>query len=115
VGYLVVALVFAGSMVGGGYALFAWKGVPAALALLTAPFLDPAPSKVAPLVRGIWLVLAYALVLPSLIVAKAGEPKRASEDVTQAMTSSVMRCTLFVVVIELVSLVVMQALVGAGN
>jgi thiamine transport system ATP-binding protein len=115
VGYLVVALVFAGSMVGGGYALFAWKGVPAALTLLTAPFLDPAPSKVAPLVRGIWLVLAYALVLPSLIVAKAGEPKRASEDVTQAMTSSVMRCTLFVVVIELVSLVVMQALVGAGN
>lgn len=115
VGFLIVALVFAASMIGGGYALFAWKEVPNALSLLTAPFFDPAPTKIAPLVRGIWLVLAYALVLPSLVVAKAGEPKRASEDVTNAMTSSVMRCTLFVVVIELVSLVVMQAIMGSGR
>jgi ABC-type multidrug transport system ATPase subunit/ABC-type transporter Mla maintaining outer membrane lipid asymmetry permease subunit MlaE len=114
-GYLVVALVFAGAMIGGGYVLFAWKAVPDALSILTAPFFDPAPTKVAPLVRGIWLVLAYALVLPSLVVAKASEPKRASEDVTEAMTASVMRCTLFVVFIELVSLTIMQAIVKNGG
>ena len=109
VGYLVVACVFAAAMLGGGWVLFAWKQVPNALALLSAPFVDPAPSKVAPLVRAVWLVVVYAFVLPSLVVAKAGEPKRSSEEVTSAMTSSVMRCTLFVVGMELASLFVMQA------
>ncbi|MBI4703435.1 MAG: ATP-binding cassette domain-containing protein [Deltaproteobacteria bacterium] len=112
VSYLATVALFIASMVAGGWVLFGIYDVPDALARLVSTFTSPPPEKVAPVVRGAWLVLAYALALPSIVVAKAAEAKDTSGDVTAAMTSAVKRCTIFVVVMELVSVWIMYRLSG---
>lgn len=109
VGYLATFAVFTAAMVAGGLALYAQHRVPGALALLTADLVDPPPSRVPALVRAGATVAAYGLAVASIVVASAAAPKSRSEDVTRAMTSSVMRVTLFVVVLELLSVVALRA------
>jgi len=109
IGYVVTFLVFVSSMVGGGWLLFEYYGVPDAMAKLTADFLDPHPARVSYLVRCLWLVASYAAAISTIVVAKGREPKQRAEDVTLGMTSSVMRCTLFVVVMELLTVAVLFA------
>lgn len=112
VAYLTTVVVFIASMVLGGFALFSHYGVVHALDKLTADFLAPIPARLPYLVRGIFLVFAYALALASIVVAKGASPKSRSDDVTAAMTSSVMRSTLFVVVVELATVVALFASTG---
>jgi ABC-type nitrate/sulfonate/bicarbonate transport system ATPase subunit/ABC-type transporter Mla maintaining outer membrane lipid asymmetry permease subunit MlaE len=114
VGYLVSAGVFVASMIAGGYLLFQKYAVPNALDVLTADFLDPAPERIAYRWRGIWLVVCYGLAIASIVVAKAREPKDRSDQVTASMTSGVMRSTLLVVVLELVSVAILFSVTGEG-
>ena len=106
--YLATAATFVLAMVGGGYALFTMFDVPHAIDKLLSNFTDPAPGQLVPVIRMLCLVGLYAVALPSLTIARAVEPKRSSDDVTGAMTSAVMRCTLFVVSMELASTVIQR-------
>jgi ABC-type transporter Mla maintaining outer membrane lipid asymmetry permease subunit MlaE len=115
VSYLMTAVIFAGAMTAGGWTLFQFYDVPFALAKLTADFVDPPASRLPYLVRAVWLVFAYALAVASIVVSKGSEPKEKSEEVTSSMTSAVMRSTLFVVVMELVSIAALYALTGKSR
>jgi ABC-type nitrate/sulfonate/bicarbonate transport system ATPase subunit/ABC-type transporter Mla maintaining outer membrane lipid asymmetry permease subunit MlaE len=108
-GYLVTAVVFTAAMVTGGWLLFNRYGVPHAYARLTADFLAPAPERVVFLWRGIWLVVCYALAVASIVVAQGSAPKERMDEVTNAMTSGVMRTTLFVALVELGSIALVYA------
>jgi len=110
--YLVTAAVFVAAMTAGGWILFNDYGVPHPLATLTADFLDPVPERLAYRTRGIWLVITYALALASIVVAKGSEAKQRADQVTAAMTSGVMRATLLVVALELLSIGLLFALTG---
>ncbi|MCC6646100.1 MAG: ATP-binding cassette domain-containing protein [Polyangiaceae bacterium] len=109
--YLGAAAVFIASMVVGGWALFRAYDVPHALLRLLSNFVDPAPGQLVPVIRMSCLIALYAVALPSITVARAVEPKRSSDDVTSAMTSAVMRCTLFVVAMELLSTLVQRGVI----
>ena len=113
--YLGTLLAFTLAMIGGGWALFAFYDVPHAFEVLTSDFRGEPASRLPALVRGIWLVVCYALAIASIVVAKGREPKGRSEEVTSAMTSSVIRATLFVVAMELTSVVVLYAITGGSR
>ncbi len=113
--YLVTVVTFGLGMIAGGYALFGFYDVPAAWDVLTSDFRAEPASRVPALVRGVWLVLSYSIAIASVVVAKGREPKTRSEDVTAAMTSSVVRATLFVVAMELVSVMVLYAVTGGSR
>ena len=110
--YLVTVVFFASAMIGGGLLLFDFYEVPGALAKLTADFVDPPASRIPYLVRAGWLVFSYAIAVASIVVAKGSEPKERSEQVTSAMTSAVMRATLFVVFMELVTVAILYRYTG---
>lgn len=111
IGYLATFGAFTLAMIVGGWALYWMSDVKDAFALLSADFLDPPPSRIPYLIRAVWSVVAYALAAASIVVAKGSEPKSKSDDVTAAMTSSIMRLTLFVVVMELLTVMLVRALV----
>ena len=103
------------AMIGGGWVLFTFYDVPQALEVLTSDFRGEPASRLPALVRGIWLVVSYSLAIASIVVAKGREPKGRSEEVTSAMTSSVIRTTLFVVAMELASVVLLYAITGGSR
>jgi ABC-type nitrate/sulfonate/bicarbonate transport system ATPase subunit/ABC-type transporter Mla maintaining outer membrane lipid asymmetry permease subunit MlaE len=110
--YLGTVVVFIAAMVGGGYLLFQLHGAPHALAVLTSDFLDPAPGRGPYLVRGVWLMLAYAVAIATIVVQSGAAQKDEAAHVTSAMTSAVVRVTLFVVAMELASILLLFAVVG---
>lgn len=101
--YLVTVLVFILAMMVGGWILFRTYNAPDAWALLSSDFLDPAPARKPYLLRALGLVLTYATALATIAVNRGVGPKDEAADVTNAMTSSVIRSTLFVVAMELAS------------
>jgi ABC-type transporter Mla maintaining outer membrane lipid asymmetry permease subunit MlaE len=111
-GYAGTFALFTLAMIGGGWALYSLNGVQNPVALLTADFVDPPPSRMPYLVRGLWLVAAYTAAIASIVVAKGSEGKARSEDVTDAMTSSVKQVTLFVVAMELATVMLLRAWEG---
>ena len=112
ISYLITVVVFIAAMVLGGWALFQLYGGHHALAVLTSDFLDPAPGRGPYLVRGVWLTLSYAVAIATIVVGSGVAPKDEAAHVTAAMTSAVVRTTLFVVAMELASIVVLFAVVG---
>jgi len=110
--YLGTVAVFVASMVGGGWALFQLYGGQDAIAILTSDFVDPAPGRGPYLARGIWLVCCYAAAIATIVVHSGVAHKDEAAHVTHAMTSAVVRVTLFVVAMELASVVVLFAVVG---
>jgi ABC-type nitrate/sulfonate/bicarbonate transport system ATPase subunit/ABC-type transporter Mla maintaining outer membrane lipid asymmetry permease subunit MlaE len=106
VGYLVVAAVFAGGMLLGGYVLTRQLGLPQGWELLSADLFDPRPERARWVVRGLFLVWIYAWGVASDVVAKGGDDKPEADAVTHGMTRSVVACTLWVVAWELLSTVV---------
>jgi len=111
--YLATFVTFASAMTLGGWVLFNHYGVPFALSKLTADFLDPPAGRLPYLVRCIWLVLSYSIALSAIVVSRGRDTKQNSEDVTSAMTSSVIRSTLFVVAMELATVVALFSLTDA--
>jgi ABC-type transporter Mla maintaining outer membrane lipid asymmetry permease subunit MlaE len=110
--YLLTLLAFVAAMVAGGYALFLLYGVRDAIPILTSDFLDPAPGRLPYLIRGIWLAIAYAAAIATIVVERGAAPKDEAAHVTGAMTSAVVRVTLFVVAMELASVIALFALTG---
>lgn len=110
--FFATVFVFVASMTAGGWFLFQLYDVPYALDKLTADFVDPPPSRLPYLVRAMWLVFSYAMAIASIVVSKGSEAKERSDDVTAAMTSAVMRATLFVVIMELITVFILQGLTG---
>lgn len=86
---------------GGGRA-FAWE-------LLTADIVDPPAERAVFRVRAVALCCLYALGIAGDAIAKGARDKHASEDVTIAMVRSVMVVTLWIVALELGSLVLVYA------
>lgn len=106
--YVLLATVFTAGMVAGGVAYLRLRAPEAgdALALVTADLFDPPAERAVFRTRAAVLVVIYALGIASDAVAKGAQEKTSAESVTAAMVRSVMSCTLWVVAIELVSLVV---------
>jgi hypothetical protein len=104
--------VFIAAMVGGGFILFQTYGQSDAIAILTSDFVDPAPGRGPYLVRGLWLMFTYAIAIATIVVQSGTSPKEEAGHVTAAMTSSVIRTTLFVVAMELASVMVLFAVQG---
>lgn len=112
VSYLATVAVFVASMILGGWLLFQSYGVGDGLALLTSDFLDPAPARRPYLVRGVGLVVSYALAIATIATSRGVSPKDEASEVTAAMTSSVIRCTVFVVALELATVAALFSLEG---
>jgi ABC-type nitrate/sulfonate/bicarbonate transport system ATPase subunit/ABC-type transporter Mla maintaining outer membrane lipid asymmetry permease subunit MlaE len=113
--YLITVALFASAMIAGGLLLFNFYEVPGAFAKLTSDFVDAPASRTPYLIRAGWLVFSYAFAVASIVVAKGSELKEKSEQVTSAMTSAVMRATLFVVFMELVTVAVLYRYTGRGR
>jgi ABC-type nitrate/sulfonate/bicarbonate transport system ATPase subunit/ABC-type transporter Mla maintaining outer membrane lipid asymmetry permease subunit MlaE len=110
---LLAALFTVGMLVGG--LLYLRLRVPEAgdaWALVTADIVDPPAERAVFRARALVLVLIYAVGVASDAVAKGAREKASAESVTAAMVRSVMACTLWVVAIELVSLVVVYGARG---
>ncbi len=104
--YLVVAAVFAGGMLFGGWLVCRSYDVPHAWDMLTGDILDPRPERARYVIRAGFLVWMYGWGIASDVVAKGGAPKPEADSVTRAMTTSVVSCTLWVVAWELVTVLV---------
>lgn len=76
---------------------FAWE-------LLTADIVDPPPERAVFRVRALGLIGVYALGIAGDAIAKGSRDKHSAEDVTIAMVRSVMVTTLWIVALELGSL-----------
>lgn len=111
--YLATFIVFTMAMMLGGWMLYRANEVQNAFSLITADFLAPPPTRYPYLARALWSVGAYTLAAASIVVAKASESKAKSEDVTNAMTSSVIRVTLLVVILELLTVLVVRGWEGS--
>lgn len=105
--YLLTVAVFVAAMMFGGWLLFEQYEVSDGLTILSSDFIDPAPERRPYLMRGIWLVGAYAVAIASIVVSRAVAAKDEASQVTNAMTSAVIRATLFVVAMELISVMVL--------
>lgn len=103
--YLAVAAVFALGMITGGWLVCRELGVPDAWALLTADLVEPRPERTVYTGRAALLVWLYAWGIASDVVAKGSAAKPDADAVTRGMTSSVVACTLWVVALELLTVV----------
>ncbi len=72
--------------------------------LLTADIVDPPPERAVFRVRALGLIFLYALGIAGDAIAKGSKDKHSAEDVTIAMVRSVMVTTLWIVALELGSL-----------
>jgi ABC-type multidrug transport system ATPase subunit/ABC-type transporter Mla maintaining outer membrane lipid asymmetry permease subunit MlaE len=81
---------------------FAWE-------LLTADIVDPPPERAVFRMRALGLSCVYALGIAGDAIAKGSREKHSAEDVTVAMVRSVMVTTLWIVALELGSLVLIYA------
>lgn len=105
--FLLMVAIFTAGMVAGG-ALYLELRVPEivdAYAVITADLFDPPPARELFRSRAFWLVGLYAVGIGADGVAKGAREKSSAESVTVAMVRSVMAVTLWIVALELASLV----------
>lgn len=103
--YLVTSAVFALGMIAGGVLVCRSLGLDGGWALLTAELVDPRPERATYTARAGFLVWMYAWGIASDVIAKGSASKPDADAVTRGMTASVVACTLWVVVLELVTVV----------
>ena len=108
IAYIAIGALFAGGLLAGGLALCRLEHVPGAWALLTADLVRPVPERAPYLVRAFALIGIYAVGIASDAVSRGDDPKDKADDVTRAMTRSVVSCTMWVVALELSSLVLLH-------
>ena len=111
-GYVACATVLTLAMVAGGGIMFWLYDAPHAWAVLTSDVLDPAPERLPYRTRAAWLIGVYATGIATLVVARSSGDRVSAAQVTDAMTSVVIRSTLLVVVVELVSVLWLFQLIG---
>lgn len=121
VAYLVMAAIFTAGMVLGGWA-YIELNVPevaaqsgAAWELITADLLDPPPERAVFRARALALVGIYAAGISADGVARGAREKHKAEDVTVSMVRSVMSTTLWIVGLELISLLLVYGMQGGGG
>ncbi len=112
VAYAVSTAVLTLAMVAGGAVMFWLYDAPNAWSVLTSDVLDPAPERLPYRARAAWLVAAYGLSIATLVVARSTGERATAAEVTNAMTSVVIRCTLLVVVVELLSVLLLFRVTG---
>lgn len=103
--YLAIASVFALGMVFGGYLVCRSLGMHDAWALLTADLVDPRPERAIYTARAGFLIWMYGWGIASDVIAKGSAAKPDADAVTRGMTASVVACTLWVVALELLTVV----------
>jgi ABC-type transporter Mla maintaining outer membrane lipid asymmetry permease subunit MlaE len=113
--YLVIAVLFALGLLVGGTLLCSFEHIPQGWMLLSSDLLNPRPSQVRFVIRAVWLVFLYSGGIAADVVSKGSRDKPSSESVTRGMTSSVVSCTLWVVALELGSVLWLFSLTGAGS
>jgi ABC-type nitrate/sulfonate/bicarbonate transport system ATPase subunit/ABC-type transporter Mla maintaining outer membrane lipid asymmetry permease subunit MlaE len=104
--YLICLAVFWAGMTLGGMGLAQLYGINEPWALMTADLTDPLPERIPYVTRAVFLGWIYAWGLASDAIAKGCERKEKADDVTRGMTRSVIACTLWVVVLELVTVAI---------
>ena len=92
-------------MIAGGVLVCRSLGMADPWPLLTAELVDPRPERAEYTARAFFLVWMYAWGIASDVVAKGSAPKPDADAVTRGMTASVVSCTLWVVALELVTVV----------
>ena len=92
-------------MIVGGYLVCRSLGMPDAWALLTADLIDPRPERAVYAARAGLLVWMYAWGIAADVVAKGTASKPDADAVTRGMTASGVACTLWVVALELATVV----------
>ena len=100
---LVVTAVFGLGLTLGGVAYTEIAGIEGGWEVLTGDWLDPRPERRPWNIRALALGLLYAGGIAADVVAAGTLRKDTADDVVRAMTGSVVRCTLWIVVWELVS------------
>jgi len=75
-----------------------------ALDIVTAQLIDPRVEESSLLVRGKLLIVIYALGIAADSIAKGAKTKTKAEAITVSMVRNVMTCTLWIVLLELISL-----------
>jgi ABC-type transporter Mla maintaining outer membrane lipid asymmetry permease subunit MlaE len=113
--FLLVALVFAGGLLVGGLLLCKLEGIHGGWQLIGADVLHPRPERAVYTMRALWLAGIYALGIAADVVAKGSADKEHSDEVTRAMTASVVASTLWVVALELISAFAVFAATGGGK
>ncbi|MCC7536457.1 MAG: ATP-binding cassette domain-containing protein [Deltaproteobacteria bacterium] len=113
--YLLVAALFAFGFLAGSLALCGFYRIDGAWYLLTSDLFDPVPERAPYRIRAVAIVVFYAIGIASDAVSRADEPKEEADHVTRAMTRSVVACTLWVAIVELVSLVLLRNLTGGAS
>lgn len=103
--YLAVTALFALGMLVGSLLVCRQLGMDDAWALLTAELVDPRPERAQFTARAYVLVWLYAWGIAADVVAKGTSPKPDADAVTRGMTASVVSCTLWVVALELVTVI----------
>jgi ABC-type transporter Mla maintaining outer membrane lipid asymmetry permease subunit MlaE len=103
VSYILVAVLVGAGMLLGGVILTRQQGMTGGLELLSADFLDPRPERARYVGRALFLIWFYAWGIASDTLAKGGSYKSSADQVTRAMTGSVVACTLWVVAWELIT------------
>jgi ABC-type nitrate/sulfonate/bicarbonate transport system ATPase subunit/ABC-type transporter Mla maintaining outer membrane lipid asymmetry permease subunit MlaE len=103
--FLVSAALVCGGLVLGG-ALLHWAegaadGVWPALATIAGDLVDPVPERARLWARAVWLLGIYGPGIAADVIARGSDLKVRSDDVTRAMTGSVVASTLWVVALEL--------------
>ncbi|MCA9669286.1 MAG: ATP-binding cassette domain-containing protein [Myxococcales bacterium] len=103
VAFVLVAATFAGGMALGGYWHCVQSGVADPWPLLLGDLLDPEPNRAVLRSRALWLCGIYACGVAAEVVFRSTLRKDSADDVTRAMTGSVVIATLWVVALELVT------------
>ncbi len=114
--WLTALVIAAGMLLGGAvvHVLQAGGHLLPVLARLAGDLLDPVPERATLRNRALWLILLYGPGIAADVVHRGTDLKRRADDVTRAMTGSVIACTLWVVALELGSALILFATRGAG-
>lgn len=104
--YLATAALFALGMIAGGLLVCAQHGMTDGWALLTGDVVDPRPERVPYAVRAGFSCWIYAWGIASDVVARGTAAKPDADAVTRGMTASVVACTLWIVLWELFTVLV---------
>ncbi len=109
-GYLISSTIFLFGLIAGGWVLCWQYNIEQPLSLLTSDLLDPHPSRSHNLRRMVLLIVLYSGGLASSAIAWGLSLKSTADSVTRAMTSNVVYSTIWVVMLELLTAMVLLPL-----
>jgi len=100
--YATVIIFGAGMLLGGAWQSYA-SGLDNPWPVLLGDIIDPVPGRLVLRSRAFWLVGIYGLGIATDVIYRGTLRKDRADDVTRGMTHSIISCTLWVVLLELVT------------